>query len=139
VKEFCQEVRRKCKGCTATDEQIRQAWGLLLRGIPERRIDALRHLSQRYRMLLLSNTNEVHWQLCQSQLDGIFERVFLSYEMGMVKPDKAIFMRMIDESRLTPAETLFIDDSEANCRTAENMGIRTLHVTYGDEWLKLLE
>ena len=56
--------------------------------------------------------------------------------MHMVKPDSEIFEKMLEESGINPEETLFIDDSRANCRAAEALGIHTLHVSHGDEWLE---
>lgn len=139
VAEFCQEVRRKCAGCTASDDQIRWAWGQLLRGIPKHRVERLRTLKKRYRLLLLSNTNVIHWELCREQLAGCFEHEFLSFEMGLVKPDRAIFEQMVRESGIRPLATLFIDDSLANCESAAALGIRTLHSKDGEEWGRLSE
>ena len=133
---FCDEVRRKSPDCTATNEKICWAWNQLLTGIPERRVEKLKELKGRYRLFLLSNTNPVHWLPCKELLDDCFEKVFLSYEMHMVKPDSDIFEKMLEESGIDAKETLFIDDSKANCRAAEALGIRTLHVSHGDEWLE---
>jgi HAD superfamily hydrolase (TIGR01509 family) len=87
----------------------------------------------------LSNTNPVHWLPCSEVLEGCFEKVFLSYEMHLVKPSQEIFERMLQETGIKSEETLFIDDSKANCLAAESLGIRTLHVGHGDEWLDQLD
>ena len=58
--------------------------------------------------------------------------------MGLTKPDPRIFTAMLDGTGAKPEETLFIDDSISNCKTAEEFGIRTLHVSNGDEWGGLL-
>ena len=82
---------------------------------------------------LLSNTNEIHWQWSclhafrykAFRAEDFFEHIYLSYEMKMAKPDADIFQKVLDETGILPNETLFIDDSEANCRTAEALGIST--------------
>lgn len=133
---FCDEVRRKSPDCTATNEKICWAWNQLLTGIPERRVAKLKELKDKYRLFLLSNTNPVHWLPCMEQLSGCFEKVFLSYEMHLVKPSRQIFEQMLRDADIIPEETLFIDDSKANCAAARELGIQTLHVVHGNEWLE---
>ena len=58
--------------------------------------------------------------------------------MGLTKPDPRIFTALLDGTGAKPEETLFIDDSLSNCKAAEEFGIRTLHVSNGDEWGGLL-
>jgi HAD superfamily hydrolase (TIGR01509 family) len=48
--------------------------------------------------------------------------------MGKRKPDKEIFMQVMDENLLIPSETLLIDDSLPNIVTARSLGLLTLHV-----------
>lgn len=63
-------------------------------------------------------------------LDG-FDELVLSADVGMVKPDRDIFDLMIDRRQLTPSRAVFIDDSAPNIRTAEAIGLRTIH--FADE------
>ena len=59
--------------------------------------------------------------------------------MGMLKPESAIFEAAIKDAGIKPAETLFIDDSEANCQTAAKLGMRTFHSTAPGDWMKLFQ
>jgi putative hydrolase of the HAD superfamily len=68
-----------------------------------------------------------------------FEETFLSYEMHLAKPDKAIFEKMLSEANLLPEETLFIDDSEANCQAAASLGIQVHHYRIGDDLKETFE
>ena len=146
VPEFCDEVRRKSPRCHATDEQIAWAWGELLTGIPLHKLKMLENLKQHYRLFLLSNTNVIHWERSVNEffrdhewgINDFFERLFLSYEMGMVKPDTEIFSTMLDDAGLKAEETLFIDDSAANCAAAAALGINVLHDKEGEKWVKML-
>jgi HAD superfamily hydrolase (TIGR01509 family) len=58
-----------------------------------------------------------------------FEGDIVSCEEQTVKPEAEIYRRLIDRYALDPAETLFIDDREANLRAAEQFGITTFHFT----------
>lgn len=143
VAEFCREIRRHAPSCKASDEEISQAWGELLTGIPVERLQMIERLHKKYNIYLLSNSNPVHWEKSVDKFfpkaghtpEYYFDKMFISYKMGMVKPDPRIFETLLRDTGINPAETLFIDDSAANCRAAEEFGINTLHVRHGSEWL----
>ena len=143
VGDFCNEVRMLCPDCHATDEQICEAWNALLTGIPQQRLERLISLKKDYRLLLLSNTNPIHWHKSVRdyfphdgyEVDDYFEKTFLSYRMHLIKPDERIFREMLIAAEMMPHETLFIDDSPMNCAAASELGINTICVSHGDEWL----
>lgn len=143
TEEFCQEVRRICSANTS-DERIVWAWNELLCPVSLEKLVRLRQLKERgYRLFLLSNTNTMHWEYCRDHFftaegataDNYFERIFLSYEMHLAKPDTAIFEEALRQAGINATETLFIDDSEANCLAAERVGVAALHETSGHRWL----
>lgn len=137
--EFCDEIRRHAPGCTATNHEICEAWGELLTGIPVERLQRIERLHERYNTFLLSNSNPVHWGKSVERFfpkaghapEYYFDKMFISYKMGMAKPDPRIFQTMLEEAGIAAEETLFIDDSMANCKAAEALGIRTLHLSNG--------
>lgn len=144
VPQFCEEVRKKAPRCTGTDEQIVRAWASLLTEVPVHRLAALLELKEKYRIFLLSNTNEIHWELAEDvffcQVEGLgvedyFEKSYLSYELGMIKPSKEIFELVLKENGLNPEETVFIDDSPKNCAAAESVGIKAFHSPTGEDWI----
>ena len=67
------------------------------------------------------------------RFQNCFEIFYLSYEMGMRKPDAEIFEFILDENKLEPSETLFVDDTKENIDTAAFLGIRTWHLQVGKE------
>lgn len=146
VGQFCDAVRQACGGCNATDEDICRAWDALLTGIPRRRLDKLAELKRDFRLVLLSNTNPIHWRKAVDDyftqgglnVNYYFEKTYLSYEMRMLKPDEEIYRKVLDSSGMDAGDTLFIDDSKANCAAAERLGITSMHVTCGDEWTERL-
>lgn len=146
VPEFCQEVRKKAPLCTASDKEICDAWASLLTDVPVHRLAALLKLKENYRLFLLSNTNEIHWEMaedmffCQVEglcVDDYFEKCYLSNRLGMIKPSPEIFKLVLEENGLTPDETLFIDDSPKNCAAAEAVGIHAFHSPTGEDWIEL--
>lgn len=103
--------------------------------VPQKNLPLLQRLRQEgYQVCLLSNTNPLMMQWVESPaFDGqghpvsyYFDRLYLSYEMGIMKPAPEIFKMMLEGQQAKPEETLFIDDSAKNCEVAESLGIRTL-------------
>ena len=89
----------------------------------------------------LSNTNELHWpnQRDAEYLNSIFDRMFLSYQVGMVKPDPEIFHHMIEELNLPPQHILFLDDNQINVDAGSQAGLSS-HLARGiDEARCILE
>ena len=132
--DFCEEVRQMT-ATNADDEAIIHAWNVLLTPVTENRLQRLRELREKgVRLFLLSNTNDMHWQYCGHQLDGCFERVFLSYEMRLAKPDTAIFAEVLRQAEIDASDTLFIDDNADNIAAATSLGIKTFHNQNIDDW-----
>lgn len=117
--------------------EIRRAWNALLLDIPSERIDLLRRLRKKYRLYLLSNTNYTHILEVNNILNNscgigdlreLFDKVYYSYEVNMVKPDVEIYQFVCEDSKLKPEETVFLDDMLPNLAGASSAGLRTLHV-----------
>ncbi|MFC4910425.1 HAD family hydrolase [Actinomadura gamaensis] len=64
---------------------------------------------------------------------GLFDAVVISCEVGMRKPDEAIFRHAVDLLGLDPAECVFIDDIVHNTRAAESLGMHGVHHTTASE------
>lgn len=56
----------------------------------------------------------------------IFDQLYFSNEMGLAKPDAAIFLTVVKGHGLKPEETLFIDDRRENLETAKALGMQTV-------------
>jgi putative hydrolase of the HAD superfamily len=128
----------------ASDAEIDKAWNQMLRSMPIRKLDLLENLKKQYRVLLLSNTNEIHLSYINANLlpkeakslDQYFHKAYYSHRMLKRKPDTEIFEQVLDENNLIPGQTLFLDDNLLNVKGAESVGIKTVHVTYPDLILK---
>jgi putative hydrolase of the HAD superfamily len=122
-----------------SNEQIDHIWNSLLKDIPQERIDLVRNLNQDFGTAVLSNTNEIHilkfneMLNAQTSINGLsemFDRVFLSHEMGLAKPDEAIYKAVINEIQVEPKRVLFFDDLLANLEGAKRVGLQTFHITH---------
>ena len=120
-------------------EKVVEAWNALLLDFPPERINLLKKIKSQYRTFLLSNTNSIHLQEFQERLNNeqgvyledLFEKAYYSHVVKMRKPDAEIFQLVLNENRLEPSETLFIDDTASNFAEAEKLGIQIYHLKPG--------
>ena len=132
---FRDEIR-KLAGIELTDAQIDEAWCSFLTQIPVEKLHLLSELKKKYRILLLSNTNPLHIQTAVAAefrktgktMQDFFDKCYLSYEMGMVKPDVEIFEALLADAQVKAEECLFLDDGKKNIDTAAALGIQTYWV-----------
>ena len=134
-------------GKEVTYEECKFAWLGYRQDVPLRNLDILRKLkAQGYKLILLSNTNPfmMSWGLSGefdgngNSLESYFDSLYLSYKLGVMKPNKKIFQYIIDNEKIQPGESLFIDDGERNINTARLLGFKTLCPINGEDWTKEL-
>jgi putative hydrolase of the HAD superfamily len=146
LEEFRRQLRAICSN-NPSDEAIDTAWMAFLQDIPAEKIELLRKLRSRYRILMLSNTNPLHirqsariaFEAHGTTMNQLFDKCYLSYEIGLTKPDKAIFEYLLADAGLEPRECLFIDDGQKNIDTATAMGFATRLVKQDESLGFLLE
>jgi putative hydrolase of the HAD superfamily len=140
-KDFIEGLQEALPG--RNSEQIKALWNSMLLDFPEHRLLFLEKLahSAKYRLFLLSNTNELHI-LRVAEIMGAskfkrfrdsFEGFYLSHEIRMRKPDPGIFRFVLEEQQLHSQETLFIDDGAENIDAARKLGIKTWQLQVGTE------
>lgn len=125
-------------GGNLTTDQVKEAWNAMLLDIPQNRLELLKQVSDQYPIYLLSNTNQVHIdeifgrltkQYGQNPIAQYFDQLFLSYEIGYIKPQVEIYEYLL-ENIDTPAENcLFFDDLQVNLDSAATLGIQTQLIT----------
>ena len=144
--EFREEIRQlACRQQNSeaplTDEAIDKVWNSMVKTVPVEKLQLLSELRKHYSVFLLSNTNELHWEHASARVfhygnlerDDFFQKIFLSYEMHLAKPSPEIFQTALAEAGLRAEETLFIDDSLANCEAAASVGLQTAHYIPGTD------
>ena len=65
-------------------------------------------------------------------MEELFDRCYLSYKIGLTKPDPAIFHYLLKEEGLQAGECLFLDDGAKNIETATALGFQTRLIQPGD-------
>lgn len=119
-----------------TPNKVVAAWNAMILDVPQSTIDLLDALSAKKRLFLLSNTNEIHipkafneWRKTSPLMPAnFFEKVYLSHEINMRKPNAEIFEFVCNENELDPNRTLFIDDSIQHIEGAKWIGLHTYHL-----------
>ncbi|MGA2796370.1 MAG: HAD family phosphatase [Thermoguttaceae bacterium] len=91
------------------------------------------HLSQAgYRMGILSNTCECHWEYCIEKyrfLTDCFQVHAPSFRIGAIKPDAAIFHAAAELAGCRPEEMFFVDDIPGHVEGAKAVGIDAILYT----------
>jgi len=121
---------------------IDKAWNAMLLDLPIQRIDLLKKLKKKYRLFLLSNTNEIHIKCFRKIIessygknifDDVFEHQYYSSDIGMRKPNAECFQYVLEKNSLEPSETLFIDDSVQHVEGARKLNIKAYHLMPGED------
>jgi putative hydrolase of the HAD superfamily len=120
VEELCRSLELR-----VSFEQFCELWtAIFLPGtlIPEDFFDRLR---ERYRLVALSNTNELHFRQVEANYPVIrkFDHLVLSYRSGCAKPDRRIYGEAVAQAGCRSEECLFIDDVEAYVEGARSAGL----------------
>ncbi|MBX4201649.1 HAD-IA family hydrolase [Candidatus Saccharibacteria bacterium] len=89
--------------------------------------DYIKLLKKNYKIGLLSNIG-ADWlvKLFTSEQIALFDETSLSYDSGYTKPDSRAYKDITNKLRVNPAEAVFVDDQEQNCKAAEAMSIQSI-------------
>ena len=101
----------------------------------------LKRLSAQMPTYLLSNTNALHFDYIRESyyFPELVRGSILSHEVGLRKPDPAIYRKALELSGTKPGETLFVDDLEANCAGARKVGLVAIRYRGAEDLKKRLE
>ncbi|MBI3696543.1 MAG: HAD family phosphatase [Acidobacteria bacterium] len=93
-------------------EQFCDLWSTIFLPDPIVSEDLLTSLHRRYRMVLISNTNDIHFRMIQSHYPLIrhFDALILSHQVGAMKPADRIYQEAIRQARCRPEECFYTDD-----------------------------
>lgn len=85
----------------------------------------LTKLAGRYPLLVLSNTNAIHFPMLRTNYPilGHFDTFVLSYEVGATKPSPHIYQEAIRRAGCRPAECFFTDDIAQYVEAAREQGM----------------
>jgi putative hydrolase of the HAD superfamily len=128
---FINQLLEKLPAGTSAN-QVVHAWNKMLLDFPASRLEQLKKLASKYRLFLLSNTNDIHIEAFKrifsttfpnDSIDNYFEKVYFSSDIGMRKPDGEAFEYVCKQNQLNPENVLFVDDSPQHVEGAKSVGI----------------
>ncbi|MBR2196784.1 MAG: HAD family phosphatase [Salinivirgaceae bacterium] len=144
--EFVERINQIAK-TNISETEIIAAWNAMLLNYKPARIEWIKRLHQNHKLLMLSNTNDAHFEYFHNKLIAeygvtfyqFFDHVYLSHEMGMLKPSREIYETVIREQQLNLQRTLFIEDTERNVAGAQEVGLQTLLIPRNGEFYEFFE
>ncbi len=152
--EFRAQLRKDYRLQHITNEQIDEAFLAFLLDVPEHKLQLLRELrvsgcnaiGNPVRVVMLSNTNAIHFPYCVKthfeydgySMDDYFHALYLSYEMRASKPDDEIFLKLLASEGVEANECLFLDDGPRNIDTANRLGFNAHLIQSGDDLGKII-
>jgi len=118
--------------------EIEKAWNAILLGLNPAKLAFVQECRKKVPCFLLSNINEAHFrqikkELGASSIHDYFDAVFLSYEVGMRKPNANIFQHVCKETGYKPEELFFIDDSPQHVVGAKEVGFNAYYLDTATE------
>lgn len=148
AEEFCVALSR-IVGRTLSFDECKYGWLGYRKEVPQRNLDVLKRLrGNGYRLILLSNTNPfmMSWALTKDfdggngSLEDYFDALYLSFRLGVMKPNLRFFQTVTDNEHIQPEESLFVDDGPRNVEAARRLGFNTMCPVNGEDWTeKLME
>lgn len=126
--QFLATMHQVCRP-DVTDQQILDAYCSMI-SVPVSRLALMKRLREKYNVYLLSNIGDVHWDYVLRvtrelgyPMDECFDHCYCSFQLGVSKPDPAIFQRVIADSGVNPTESLYIDDFDDNIVAGQAAGL----------------
>ena len=123
-REFVEELSRLLELKT-NYEDFCEIWSSIF--LPPTLVSAsmLEGLRRRHRLLLLSNTNAIHFEMVEANypLLRYFDQYVLSYRVGALKPSPKIYEEALARAECRPEECFFTDDIELYVDGAKRAGI----------------
>ncbi len=119
-------------GLSIDYEEFRKGWVDIFT-LNQSIVPVVAELNRRnYRLILGSNTNELHASYFREQFSDVFrhfDALVLSYEVGKIKPDTDFYLACAKAAGRDPSETIFIDDLPENVDGARRAGLMAVIYT----------
>jgi epoxide hydrolase-like predicted phosphatase len=124
-----------------SDEDFDNGWNSLYGGLVPGIEELLQDLKTRYRLVALTNTNEIHakkWRVMCRPILHYFEKVFSSHEIHARKPERRSYETVLEYLDLGPDEVIFLDDNPEFVSAASIMHMESIHVTSFSQMVRAL-
>lgn len=110
---------------------VAAGWNAMLVRPIDTTLSLIAQARQQMPCFAFSNTSAIHrdfWSARFPELDAAFDRLFLSFELGMRKPDCGAFEAVVAAIDKPPASILFFDDTAENIHAARSVGLESILV-----------
>ncbi|MCH2235500.1 MAG: HAD-IA family hydrolase [Crocinitomicaceae bacterium] len=124
------------------DVDIDYAWNSMLLDLPEHRVEFLKAIKDKVKIILFSNTNANHLKEFrkiikqeygnEKLLESLFNTTYYSHILGQRKPNPPAFHSILHEQDLKAGKVLFIDDSIQHVEGAKIAGLQAYHLVDKD-------
>lgn len=140
---FINKILAFCPKGTSPNKVV-AAWNAMLGEFPSEKIDLLHRVKNKFPLTMLSNTNEIHilkvyeaWdKVSDKPMRSLFDKIYLSFEIGKRKPDVETFKWVCEVLAINPSTTLFIDDSPQHIEGAKEAGLHTYYYQSKTDFLE---
>ena len=116
---------------TADTASVAAGWNAMLANQIDQTLDLVEAVNDRIPCHVFSNTSALHhrvWAHRFPRIHRLFDRLFLSFEIGMRKPEPAAFAAVTQAIGVEPESILFFDDLAENVAGARAAGLRATQV-----------
>lgn len=124
-------------------ETFARCWNAMILGYPEHHTALLEALRNKgYNLYILSNINDLHVQYVEQLAqwrDNLFVKKYYSNEIHLAKPNRECYEYVINDSKIDPTETLYIDDRADNAAMGASLGFQTINLPQNDDLYKELQ
>lgn len=118
-------------GLNISNDEFDEGWNsIYLESVPGI-TQLLQGLRTKYRLVVLTNTNEIHtkkWKIMFASILNYFEKIFSSHEIHARKPERKAYETVLGHLQLNPDEVIFLDDNTEYIQAATRMNIASIHV-----------
>lgn len=137
---FFERVREKYH-CQLDFDTFLNHWRQIIGPTKSGMRELLINLKSQYSLILLSNTDQLHWEYVLETCSEIqfFDKSFLSFELGLLKPEAEIYYYLLEDLSCKAAECIFIDDTKENIDMAASIGFQTIHASHPEEVTRRLQ
>jgi FMN phosphatase YigB (HAD superfamily) len=128
--DFADQLSAAC-GISVSKAEFCELWCSIFLPGTLVRSELLEELAGRYRLILLSNTNVLHFEMIRANYPLLrhFHAYVLSYKVGAMKPSPEIYRKAVEAAGCLPEECFFTDDMPDYVEGARKYGIDAVQFT----------
>ncbi|MEO1160949.1 MAG: HAD family phosphatase, partial [Pseudomonadota bacterium] len=106
-RQFAEEI-----GVSISPAEMLELWASWEAGPKPGAVELLASLRDRHSIACLTNNNPIHWERLSTHygIQGLFQKCYLSHEIGLMKPDPRIFEHVIEDLDTSAAAITYFDD-----------------------------